>query len=614
MLPRAASTYMNTSAPQQERQHALSELQQQYAPTASDMPPAGDVDQLVDYCLGAYEQQALMQKSGTSQVLSAWNGLAVSDRRTKGSLAPKTVFTDERGIFGNVPGGYRRRASMFGAEQLRLLVDAVPLINAIIGRRERTVQRFLRPSERDRDVGFEIRRKDDERPLRRNDDAVERALTEYVLHSGMESNPIAMRRLKRDTLTDFVKRSIRELLTLDAWAIETVMTRNGRQMAGYHAVDAGTIFLASEEGYAGDDEVIAVQIVNGLPVTTYDASELVYLYQNPRTDIVHQGYGYPQTEMVVKVVTGYLNALTYNLRGFDSNAIPKGLLSIYGNYDKAQLRAFKQHWNAMVKGVNNAWTLPVLVSDSKEASAQYQKLGNDFSDMMFAKWMTLLTSIICSIYGMDPTEVYSESFTAGRSSLSGSDRAEALADARDTGLEPLMTFIESAFTDHLIARISPDHKFRFFGLQPIDRAWRQEMTKLASTVNEAREQDGKDPMEDPLLGNAPLNPSLTGIYLQKIQAAQQAAQPGQPGQEGDGPPEQGADEEQGQEEAPKLEESGDRHEAPPGQPEPQVQEQGDRNGAPTTKPSAPDPSQLFGTSSMMRKSRVVPAQDILVVG
>lgn len=608
MLPKAAKTAMNLSASPQERNHAMSELQQQFAPTASDLPPPGDVDQLVQYCLQTYEEQDML-KSGTSQVLGAWNGLSISDRDRKGPLAPKTVFTDERGIFGNIPGGYRRRASMFGNEQMRMLVEAVPLINAIIGRRERTVQRFLRPSERDRDVGFEIRRKDDERPLRRNDDAMERDLTEYVLHSGMESNPIKMRSLKRDTLTQFTKKSIRDLLTLDAWAIETVMTRNGRQMAGYHAIDAATVFLASEEGYEGDDEIIAVQIINGMPVTTYDPTELVYVSQNPRTDIIHQGYGYPYPEMVVKVVTGYLNALTYNLRGFDSNAIPKGLLNIYGNYDKAQLRAFKQQWNAMVKGVNNAWALPVLVSDSKESSAQYQKLGNDFSDMMFAKWMTLLTSIICSIYGMDPTEVYSESFTAGRSSLSGSDRSEALADARDTGLEPLMTFIESTFTDHLIARISPDHKFRFFGLQPVDRQWRQEMTKLASTVNEAREQDGREPMSDPLLGNAPLNPSLTGIYLQKVQAEQaaqqaQAGQPGQPGQD----PAQG--EEPKEETEPKVEESGDR-EGPPesGQPTPQLEEQGNRGEGPQGDENNP-----FGTSSMMRKSRIISARDILVVG
>lgn len=136
---------------------------------------------------------------------------------------------------------------------------------------------------------------------------------------------------------------------------------------------------------------------------------------------------------------------------------------------------------------------------------------------------------------------------------------------------------------------------------------------MASTVNEAREQDGKEPMEDPLLGNAPLNPALTGIYLQKIQAAQQAQQ-GQPGQEG-GQPEPGPDEEQTQEQEPTLQESGDRHEAPQGQPEPQVEEQGDRNGRPgMSAGSAHDPSQLFGTSSMMRKSRVVRAQDILVVG
>ncbi len=626
MLPKAARTSMNLSAPLNERSDALAQVQQEYFPNASDMPPAGDVQQFVATCLSAYEEQALA-KGGPA--VGAWNGLPGPPSK-RPPLSPKTILTDEMGLFGSTPGGYRRRPSQFGAEHLRMMVEHTPLLNAVISRRQRTIKRFLRPSERDRDVGFEIRKKDDERPLRANDDAMEHQLNEYLLHSGMEADPIAMRRLKRDSLTGFMDKSIRDLLTLDAWAIETVMTRNHRHLAGYHAIDAGTVYLVSEEGYEGNDRITAIQLVNGRPVTTYTDYELTYLMQNPRTDILHAGYGYPPTEMVVKVVTGYLNALTYNLKGFDSNAIPKGLLTLYGSFDTNQLTSFKNQWNAMVKGVNNTWALPVMVSDSKESAAHYEKLGNDFSDMYFAKWMVLLTSIVCSIYGMDPSEVYSEAFHAGKSSLSGSDRAEALADARDTGLEPLMSFLESSITDNLLARIAPEYKFRFFGLQPVDRDWRKEMTKLTKTVNEAREQDGEKPLDDPIMGNAPLNPSLTGLYLQQVQAQQAAEQAaaGQPAPGDVGGDDPHAEHPDAPDEEPKdgdpegasptAEESGDRDGPPAQRDAPQLEEQGDRDeedeeDAPTTNPEKSKRDRFFGPSTMA-KSRHIPAGDIVVMG
>lgn len=601
------NVHMNLSAPMPERRDALAALQWEHRPTASDMPHMHDVQSLVDVCLQSYETNPIMTKGGIpSNASTAFGYGRPSDRGPGG--AHSILVSDRAGLGMVGHGGYRMRPSLFQAEQLRLMVEHTPLLNAVIGRRERTVMRFLRPAERDRDVGFEIRREDDERPLRVNDSAEERLLTKFVLHSGSEFHPIRMRQLRRDTLTAFVKKSVRDLLTLDAWAIETVMSRNRKQLAGYYAVDAGTIFLASEEGYMGDDQVVAVQLIQGMATTTYTAEELIYLSMNPRTDILHHGYGYPPTEMIVRVVTGYLNALTYNLRGFDSNSIPKGILTLFGSYGERELIAFKQQWNAMVSGVNNAWKLPVLTSDGKEAAAHFEKLGVEFNEMYFAKWMVLLTSIVCAIYGMDPSEVYSESFTAGRSSLSGSDRAEALADARDTGLEPLLTFIENAFTDHLLPRVMPGYKFRFFGLQPVDRDWRKEMIKMTSTVNEAREADGREPHADPIIGNAPLNPSLSSIYYQIVQkqlAAQDQAQAGEGmPDEVSGEPDEGQGAEEPEEES-SLAESGDR-EALPEEVPIQAAESGDRETQEAStgdfqhNPETAQRDRWFGASSMRK--------------
>ena len=587
----------NPGAPASERVDARGQLERTYAPTRSELPSPKQVTDLAQVIMQTYQQQDLL-KAANSETATVTGDFQRPFAPPKPHEA-KSILVDESGMFGAVPGGYKTRPTQFGAAHLRALVENTPLINAIIMRRIRTVTRFLRPAESRRDIYFEIRRNDYTGTVKERKGPEETALEQFLIHSGWEGNPVKMRKLKRDYLSAFMTKSIRDILTLDAWAIETVPTANGRMIDGYHAVDAGTVYLASEEGYMGDDEIVAIQVVNGVPMTSYRADELVYTVQNPRTDILHYGYGYAPPEMIIKIVTGYLNALTYNLKGFDSNSIPKGMLTLFGSYDEKQLAFFKQQWNAMVRGVNNQWALPVMASETKEGGAEFTKFGVEFTDMYFSKWMVLLTSIVCSVYGMDPAEVYSESFSAGKSSLSGSDMAERLADARDTGLEPLMSYIQDTMTNYIIARITPDYVLRFVGIQPGDLDKQHEVDKLVLTANEMREKHGTERTEE-AWGDMPLNPALQ-------QAAMGAQQPGE-GQPGDEPEEE--------EQEAQLTEKGDRDGKQPNPEQAVKVGGGDREpsevGEPGKTVNKPEVAQRDkDVSSMVHKAV---DEDVLVVG
>ena len=587
----------NPGAPTSERVDARGQLERTYAPTRSELPSPKQVTDLAQVIMQTYQQQDLL-KAANSETATVTGDFQRPFAPPKPHEA-KSILVDESGMFGAVPGGYKTRPTQFGAAHLRALVENTPLINAIIMRRIRTVTRFLRPAESRRDIYFEIRRNDYTGTVKERKGPEETALEQFLIHSGWEGNPVKMRKLKRDYLSAFMTKSIRDILTLDAWAIETVPTANGRMIDGYHAVDAGTVYLASEEGYMGDDEIVAIQVVNGVPMTSYRADELVYTVQNPRTDILHYGYGYAPPEMIIKIVTGYLNALTYNLKGFDSNSIPKGMLTLFGSYDEKQLAFFKQQWNAMVRGVNNQWALPVMASETKEGGAEFTKFGVEFTDMYFSKWMVLLTSIVCSVYGMDPAEVYSESFSAGKSSLSGSDMAERLADARDTGLEPLMSYIQDTMTNYIIARITPDYVLRFVGIQPGDLDKQHEVDKLVLTANEMREKHGTERTEE-AWGDMPLNPALQ-------QAAMGAQQPGE-GQPGDEPEEE--------EQEAQLTEKGDRDGKQPNPEQAVKVGGGDREpsevGEPGKTVNKPEVAQRDkDVSSMVHKAV---DEDVLVVG
>jgi hypothetical protein len=388
-------------------------------------------------------------------------------------------------------------------------------------------------------IGFQIRTKDPNQDVGTDEKQSILLLQDFFTNCGWEKRPRQRMRLKRDDFAGFMAKLTRETLTMDSMPIETEFKRDkSLGLDGMYAVDGSTIRLCTEDGYQGDDEIFALQVVQGRIRTAYTYDDLIYVPRNPCADVLTGGYGISETELLIRVVTGFLNAFTYNTKYFDSNTIPKGVLNLYGNYTEQDVQAFKRYWNAMVKGVNNAWSLPVMVSKDQESGAKFDAFGADVNEVMFAKWMTFLTSIICAIYSIAPDEINFESFTAGSSSLSGSDTDQKLANSKDKGLRPLLAYFENLFTDFVVQEFSDKYVFRFSGLDEEDADKRHEMRKLLLTVNEGRAQEGYDKLKEPW-GDAPLNPSLLSAWQAEQQSQNQDF--GQPGQQQPGAPEDSED-------------------------------------------------------------------------
>jgi len=148
---------------------------------------------------------------------------------------------------------------------------------------------------------------------------------------------------------------------------------------------------------------------------------------------------------------------------------------------------------------------------------------------------------------MSPSEINFDSFTGGSTSaLSGSDTAEKLADSKDKGLRPLLSYFETLISDYVVSDFSDKYVFRWTGLDDEDQDERNERAKLILTLNEMRAQEGYDAIKDPI-GDAPLNPSLIGPWLQMQQQDQQGGDFNGEEQGGDTPEEgndfgQGGDE------------------------------------------------------------------------
>ncbi|EPT1451914.1 phage portal protein [Escherichia coli] len=523
MSDNALETAFNPAAPDGERQDAMTQAQQAAIPSS-----VADVAPLLKHISEAYAEQEFYKTLVKPNVVP-FPSKQVQDGKKEGM---QSVWLDERQI--QMQGEYFEKASNFNFDAMRMMVDRTPILSAVIMTRIRQVKRFCRASAKGVGPGFQIRLRDqqDGQKLKKPELESIQALQGFFTHCGWESNPRHRQRLKRDNFSGFMGKLVRDSLVMDSAPIETEYKRNrSLGMDGFYAVDGATIRLCNEDGYKGDDEIFALQVVQGNLRTAYTFDDLIYVPRNPRTDILQGGYGMSETELLVSTVTGFLNAMTYNQKFFDSNAIPKGLLHLSGDYSQDDLNSFKRYWNSMVKGINNAWTLPVMVSKNQESKASFENFGVDVNEIMFAKWMTFLTSIICAIYGIAPDEINFESFTSGASSLSGDDTEEKLINSKDKGLRPLLAHFEDLFTDYIVSDFGDKYEFRWTGLdeKSPEQQWQEEQALL--TFNEARKSRNWDEIKEDW-ADAPLNQALMQAWMAEHQPQAMPGQEGGFGEEG----------------------------------------------------------------------------------
>lgn len=527
MTDTARYVAFSEAAPPDERRDARAELESSTVrAVAADVQPEKMLP-LIQFMQEQYEQQEF------NKALQRPNVIPFPSNAVRKKLpGMQSVYLDDMQI--SVMGDWYEKPSSFSFEAMRNMVDQTPVLSSVIMTRIRQVSRFCRVQESGKGPGFKIALKDKDAHAGEDAKKSIKLLQDFMLNSGWEAKPRQRMRLRRDDFASFMAKLVRDSLSLDSAPIETEFKKDkSLGLDGLYAVDGSTIRLCTEDGYRGDDEIFALQIVQGNVRSVYTYDDLIYLPRNPRTDVATGGYGLSETELLVRTVTGFLNAFTYNTKYFDSNQIPKGLLHLTGNFSDQDIASFKRMWNAMVKGVNNSWALPVMVSKDQDSRAAFENFGVEVNEIMFAKWMTFLTSIICAIYGMAPDEINFESFTAGTSSLSGSDTEEKLANSKDKGLRPLLSYFENLFSDFIIAEFSDQYVFRWTGLDDEDEQRQFERKKLTMTWDEMRAEDDLPPIGG-TLGGAPMNPSLISVWQAENQ--QQAQDFGQPGQGQPGEP------------------------------------------------------------------------------
>lgn len=451
--------------------------------------------------------------------------------KTKRGGHEATLYLNDLGVVGGLgPNAQYVERPGTGFEFLRTIYHHIDLVKCITNTFVRQVTAFCVPESDPSPLGFHFVRKD-RQPLTDDDLPRIRRLERMILDCGDEPDPRKRRQLKRDDMRGYVSKLVTESLILDACPVETQLTAN-KKLSGLYSVPGDTIRLCTEDGYEGDDEIMAVQVVQGMPVSAFTHWDLIYDVRNPRADLNAMGYGYSELEQMIKVLTGYYNAINFNHAGMDKNSLPRGFVTVFGAYNDRAARDFERRMKTMLRGASNRWEVPIMYVDPEENGGKAVPAAwtpmDKFDEMLFARWIVLQASLAGALYGMDPTEFHFDTFAVrGSSPLNSNDIADKIAHSKSKGLEPVLRFVQNHFNTWVVPLIDDFYEKEFIGLQPEDADKKHERQKLSMTVNEIRQVDGHDPLPGPM-GDAPVNPSLIGVYLSTLQQ--------QPGDTDDAPP------------------------------------------------------------------------------
>jgi hypothetical protein len=432
----------------------------------------------------------------------------------------------------------------------------------IIGIREDDVLRYADLSDQPWRPGWMIRPMDAMEEADKETRKQIRDAEQFISNSGFGKefiDPINRDRLQRPSFSKFLLEIVRDSLTYDGIAIWIDREQNGDGTWGrinsYAPLPAGKIRLLARPDISQTDRIregelnfygatnmagkkvnfdpnnppfaVVVDETNNI-VKSFAREELIWYTRNPRVDAEVSGYGYPEIEMALILVTGFNNAIQFNADIFDKNSIPKGILAIKGNFTQRQFDALGRIWDNLQRGQRADWTLPAIQLSEK---GEIEVINLEPLRKEPAYYNNLINLFMGALATIFRVPVHRLGYKiSGTERDSRPDTPKSLQTEEDVGLPALLTHLELLINDYLIKDRWPLLKFVFTGKSPKEDARLYEAQILAMTYNEKRASVGLKPYEkivdfgdiegadliSELMGAAPVDPGMAGIYQSVI--------------------------------------------------------------------------------------------------
>lgn len=294
----------------------------------------------------------------------------------------------------------------------------------------------------------------------------------------------------RESFRIFLEKVMWDLLIYDAGCIEKVKTKSGKLKEMYSI--AGDTVRVKIDKYG---KILGYyQVIEGSkedPIF-FPNEQLIYIVMNPRS---HTPYGFPILNTLENMVTAFLYGESYNIKYFENNATPRGILEM-GDINEAQLDRFREYWKQ--ENLQQPHRIMVVSNPNSREGKQGVKwipLAMSSKDMELMQYMSWLMKMILMAFGVTPSEVGFADELRGAPGLGQALQSQAF---KNKTIYPMMDRIASFLTEEIIVSEfnSPDLEFSFEeekSLQEEMQAAQRDMILINAgikTVEEVRKERG----------------------------------------------------------------------------------------------------------------------------
>lgn len=314
----------------------------------------------------------------------------------------------------------------------------------------------------------------------------------------------------------FIEQVVEDILVLDAGCIEKVRNLRG-ELQELWAVDGAEVRVnALWDGNPMEPRYYWYPLGSQTEQASWKNDEFIYMISRPRS---YSPVGLSNLETLKLTIEAELYGHEYNRRQVEG-AAPDGVMNLGEGVTRDQVREFRAFFESEVAGKGAIG----FIGGTK--GAQWIPFRASNRDMQFLEWQIYLVRKIAVVFGLSPQDL-GVTFDINRST------AEIqLQISEDRGLRTLMSLIQDYLTQEIVWDSSfggqaNNLAFRFTALNLKETTAKAAINKLAlagipwKTVNEARLEDGRDPLPDEQYENLMVVTPTGAVSLEQIPSARE---------------------------------------------------------------------------------------------
>lgn len=374
--------------------------------------------------------------------------------------------------------------------------------------------------------GWTIQMRDPNATPTRHDLKAMRRLSEVFLRAGDVFWPNGFEGLLRAIVP--------QSLIWDRYCFEVLRESDGTPWA-LVPVDASTIAKAiptAQQGKGGQwyprgNQTAYLQIADNDIVAEFTRYQLAWGVRNPSARINAFGYGVPELELAIPLITDALNISVANSSIASAGLRSEAIILYHTDADDRRWRAIERNVSAaLASSTRNRHRVPIVkVDPSIKEDVTVVPLHRGASDMQMAQQLAQVTKYICAIYDIDPARInmlYGNEFQTN--TISGAGSSARIAQGRRQVL-PLLKNLAHTFNSTVVWPTHPKYRFVFTGTDTQSEAERVEAYTKAAQVylspNEVRTMLGLSPFTD-TVSKHPLHAQYTTLIQQELDAESEA--------------------------------------------------------------------------------------------